>query len=183
VERLASTGQDDEAAVQSLLDILDNDRLTPHLEKRWQAVGAAALRLAALWSRPDNLRVCWGGDGRWTVEKVAGRWCWVIGENRPCLYLDVPGPALPAAADYTIHFEYFDRGDWTIHFEYDSDFPEADRRQYHGVEPLTLTNTNQWKQAAFVMPRCLFASSQNLLADMRFVTGRGACLRNIHLER
>lgn len=183
VERLASTGQDDEAAVQSLLDTLDNGRLAPHLEKRWQAVGAAASRLAALWSRPDNLRVCWGGDGRWTVEKVAGRWCWVIGENRPCLYLDVPGPALPAAADYTIHFEYFDRGDWTIHFEYDSDFPETDRRQYHGVEPLKLTNTNQWKQATFAMPRCLFASSQNLLADMRFVTGRGACIRNIRLEK
>ncbi|HEX40799.1 MAG TPA: hypothetical protein ENN81_01905 [Phycisphaerales bacterium] len=52
-----------------------------------------------------------------------------------------------------------------------------------GVEPVRLTNTNQWKQAAFVMPRCLFASSRNLLADMYFVTGRGACLWNIRLEK
>ena len=97
-------------------------------------------------------------------------------QQKPEIRYDVP-------ADYVVSFEYFDKGDWKIYFNYDSNYPSAQKREYHPVEPLQLTNTGTWKNGSFVLTNCRFASSQNNNADMRFVSGKGACIRHIRLER
>ncbi|MBN2271632.1 MAG: hypothetical protein JXN61_13520, partial [Sedimentisphaerales bacterium] len=161
--------------------ILNSDTLAPHLSKQNQAIGDIASSLMAFGEVTNNIAVMWHGDGSWGIEKVAGRWSWAIGPGRPCLYLDFPGGPLKEPADYVLSFEYFDKGDWTIHCHYDSAYPPDDKREYHPAEPVQLTNTETWKKGAFVLTNCLFASRQNDRADMRFVTGLGANIRNIRL--
>ena len=172
----------DEAAVEMFVEILRNERFAAHLTKHNETIGNLASSLNALWEPSNKLRAVRGGDGQWDVQKVGGRWCWVIGPKRPCLYLDVPGGPLNTPADYVLSFEYFDKGDWKTHFHYDSNYAPAQKREYHPVEPLQLTNTSTWKKASFVLTNCRFASSQNNSADMRFVSGTGAYIRNIRLE-
>jgi hypothetical protein len=181
VRKLAATGRDVLAA-NALLQILSSDRLKPHLSKQNQAIGEIASSLRAFGGLSPNLAVMRHGDGSWLIEKVAGRWSYVIGPDRPCLYLDFVSGPLERPADYVLSFEYFDQGDWKLHFHYDSDYPPDQKRQYHPVEPLQLTNTKTWKQGSFLLTNCLFSSGQNDLADMRFVTGSGARIRNIRLK-
>ena len=173
----------DEAAAEAFVEILRSDRFAPHLSKHNETIGDIASSLNALWVPSKTLRVVRGGDGRWQVQKVGGRWCWVLGQKTPCLYLNVPGGPLEPPADYVLSFEYFDKGDWKIYFHYDSDYPSNLKREYHPVGPLQLTNTGTWKNASFVLTNCRFASSQNNDADMRFVSGTGAYIRNIRLQR
>lgn len=173
----------DEAAAEAFVEILRSDRFAPHLSRHNETIGDIASSLNALWVPSKTLRVVRGGDGRWQVQKVSGRFCWVLEQKTPCLYLNVPGGPLSPPADYLLSFEYFDKGDWKIYFHYDSDYPPALKREYHPVEPLQLTNTRTWKNASFVLTNCRFASSQNNNADMRFVSGTGACIRNIRLQR
>jgi hypothetical protein len=181
VRQLAGRDEN-EPSINAFLDILNSGRFAPHLSKQNQAIGEIASSLKAFGSLSPNLRVLRGGDGRWNIEKLDGRWCWAIGPDRPCLYLDVLGGPLKRPDDYVLSFEYFDRGDWKLHFHYDSDYPPDQKRQYHPVEPLQLTDTKTWKKASFLLTNCLFSSGQNNLADMRFVTGSGARIRNIRLK-
>jgi len=181
VTDLAAMGHDVPAA-NALLQILSSDRLKPHLSKQNQAIGEIASSLRAFGGLSPNLAVMRHGDGRWLIEKVTGRWSYVIGPDRPCLYLDFVGGPLKRPADYVLSFEYFDQGDWKLHFHYDSDYPPDQKRQYHPVEPLQLTDTKTWKKGSFLLTNCLFSSGQNNLADMRFVTGSGAHIRNIRLK-
>jgi hypothetical protein len=173
----------DEAAVEALDGLMRNDRFAPHLSKHNDTIGRMSSLMNTLCEPSDNLRVVRGGDGQWLLQKVAGRWSWVTERKRPCIYLDVLAGPLDPAADYVLSFEYFDKGDWKIYFHYDSDYPPEQKREYHPVEPLQLTNTETWKKGSFVLTNCRFASSQNVNADMRFVSGTGACIRNIRLER
>lgn len=173
----------DEAAVRALDELMRSDRFAPHLSKHNDTISRLASSLNALCEPSNTLRVVRGGDGQWNLQKVAGRWCWATEPKRPCIYLDMLAGPLNPPADYVISFEYFDKGDWKIYFHYDSDYPPAQKREYHPVEPLQLTNTGTWKNGSFVLNDCRFASSQNNNADMRFVSGTGACIRNIHLER
>jgi len=173
----------DEAAVEALDKLMRSDRFAPHLSKHNETIGRLASSLNALCEPSNTLRVVRGGDGQWNLQKVGGRWCWATEPKRPCIYLDVLDGPLNPPADYVISFEYFDKGDWKIYFHYDSDYPPAQKREYHPVEPLQLTNTGTWKNGSFVLTNCRFASSQNNNADMRFVSGTGACIRNIRLER
>jgi len=173
----------DEAAVEALDGLMRNDRYAPHLSKHNDTIGRMSSSMNTLCEPSDNLRVVRGGDGQWLLQKVAGRWCWATERKRPCIYLDVLDDPLDPPADYVLLFEYFDKGDWKIYFHYDSDYPPEQKREYHPVEPLQLTNTGTWKKGSFVLTNCRFASSQNVNADMRFVSGTGACIRNIHLER
>ncbi|NIV69897.1 MAG: hypothetical protein GWN41_07140 [Phycisphaerae bacterium] len=172
----------DKAAVEMFVEILRSKKFAAHLKKQNETIGNIASSLNAFGEPSKTLRIVRGGDGQWDVRKVGGRWCWVIGPKKPCLYLDVPGGALKKPADYVLSFEYFDKGDWKIYFHYDSDYPPEQKREYHPVEPLQLTNTGTWKKDSFVLTNCRFASSQNVNADMRFVSGTGACIRNIRLE-
>jgi len=173
----------DESAVEALDGLMRNDRFAPHLSKHNDTIGRMSSSMNTLCEPSDNLRVVRGGDGQWLLQKVAGRWCWATERKRPCIYLDVLAGPLDPPADYVLSFEYFDKGDWKIYFHYDSDYPPEQKREYHPVEPLQLTNTGTWKKGSFVLTNCRFASSQNVNADMRFVSGTGACLRNIRLER
>jgi hypothetical protein len=173
----------DEAAVEALDELMRSERFAPHLSKHNDAIGRMSSLMNTLCKPSDNLRVVRGGDGQWMLRKVAGRWSWATEPRRPCIYLDVLEGPLDPPADYVISFEYFDKGDWKIYFHYDSDYPPEQKRQYHPVEPLNLTDTGTWKKASFVLTNCLFASSQNNEADMRFVSGTGACIRNIRLKR
>jgi hypothetical protein len=173
----------DEAAVEMFVEILRSEKFSAHLNKHNETIGNIASSLNAFMEPSKTLRAVRGGDGQWDVQKVGGRWCWVIGPKKSCLYLDVPGDPLETPADYVLSFEYLDKGDWKIYFHYDSDYPPEQKREYHPVEPLQLTNTGMWKKGSFVLTNCRFASSQNVNADMRFVSGTGACIRNIRLER
>jgi len=172
-----------EAAVEALDELMRSDRFAPHLSKHNDTIGRIASSLNALCEPSNTLRVVRGGDGSWAIDKVAGRWGWTMEPKRPCIYLDVLAGPLNPPADYVISFEYFDKGNWKIYFHYDSDYPPAQKREYHPVEPLQLTDTGTWKNGSFVLTNCRFASSQNNNADMRFVSGTGACIRNIRLER
>jgi len=187
VRRLARVrelaGRDEhEQAVNAFLDILNSGRFAPHLSKQNQAIGEIASSLRAFGGLSPNLAVMRHGDGSWLIEKVAGRWSYVIGPDRPCLYLDFVGGPLKPPADYVLSFEYFDQGNWKLHFNYDSDYPPEEKREYHPVEPLQLTDTKTWKKGSFLLTNCFFSSGQNNLADMRFVTGAGAHIRNIRLK-
>lgn len=182
VRELAGQGQD-EAAVAALLDILNSETLAPHLSKQNQAIGEIASSLKGFGEMTSNIAVMRHGDGSWGIEKVAHRWSWAIGPERPCLYLDFPGGPLKEPADYILSFEYFDKGDWTIHCHYDSAYPPDDKREYHPADPVQLTDTKTWKKGAFLLSNCRFASRQNDRADMRFVTGSGANIRNIQLAQ
>ena len=182
VSRLSEQRRD-EQAVERLVQIMNGDVFAPHLSKQNHLIGRIASSLKVLGGPPDSLQAVRGGDGKWTIEKVAGRWCWVIGPKKPCLYLDVPGPPLKTPADYVVSFEFYDKGDWKLHFEYDSDYPPEQKRQYHPVEPLPLTDTGLWLKGWFDLTNCLFSSGQNNSADMRFVSGNTVCIRNIQLER
>ncbi len=182
VGRLSEQGRD-EQAVTHLVEIMNSNVFAPHLSKQNHLVGRLASSLKVLGGPSDSLQAVRGGDGTWTIEKVAGRWCYVIGPKKPCLYLDVPGPPLKTPADYVLSFEFYDKGDWKLHFEYDSDYPPEQKRQYHPVEPLPLTDTGLWLKGWFDLTNCLFSSGQNNNADMRFVSGNTVCIRNIKLER
>jgi hypothetical protein len=173
----------DEAAVEALDELMRSDRFAPHLSKHNDTIGRLASSMNTLCTPSNTLRVVRGGDGQWILQKNAGRWGWTIEPKRPCIYMDVLAGPLDPPADYVISFEYFDKGDWKLYFHYDSDYPPDQKRQYHPVEPLQLTDTGTWKKASFVLTNCLFSSSQNNEADMRFVSGTGACIRNIRLER
>lgn len=181
VKELINNRQD-EAAAGAFAEILRSDRFAAHLSKHNETIGNIASLLTVLWEPSNTLRVVRGGDGEWHVQKAGGRWCWILGPKMPCLYLDVPGGPLNPPTDYVLSFEYFDKGDWKIYFHYDSDYPSAQQREYHPVEPVQLKNTKSWKEASFVLTNCRFGSSQNVGADMRFVSGTGACIRNIRLE-
>jgi hypothetical protein len=177
------SNRQDEAAVEALDELMRSERFAPHLSKHNDTIGRMTSSMISLCEPSDNLRVVRGGDGRWMLRKVAGRWSWATEPKRPCIYLDVLAGPLDPPADYIISFEYYDKGDWKIYFHYDSAYPPEQKRQYHPVEPLQLTDTGTWKKASFVLTNCLFASSQNNEADMRFVSGKGACIRNIRLKR
>ncbi|MHC4545432.1 MAG: hypothetical protein ACYTDW_13350 [Planctomycetota bacterium] len=172
----------DEAAVRALDELMRSDRFAPHLSKHNDTIGRLASSINALCEPSNTLRVVRGGDGQWNLRKVAGRWGWTMEPKRPCIYLDMLAGPLNQPADYVISFEYFDKGDWKIYFHYDSDYPPDQKREYHPVEPLQLTNTGTWKNGSFLLTNCRFASSQNVNADMRFVSGTGASIRNIRLE-
>ena len=172
----------DEDAVRAFVETLTSDRFAPHLSKQYQAVGRISSSLRALGGPSDKLHVLWGGDGKWSVEKIAGRWCWTTNSKGPCIYMDASDGPLNPPADYVISFQYFDKGDWSLHLDYDSDYPSDQRREYHPVEPLQLTDTNTWKTGSFVLTNCRFNNSQNLAADMRFVSGKGICVRDIRLK-
>ena len=172
----------DEAAVEALDKLMRSERFAPHLSKHNDSIGRMSSSMNTLCEPSDNLQVVRGGDGSWMLRKVAGRWSWATEPRRPCIYLDVLTGPLNPPADYVISFEYFDKGDWKVYFHYDSDYPPEQKRQYHPVEPLQLTNTDTWKKASFVLTKCLFSSSQNNEADMRFVSGTGACIRNVSLK-
>jgi len=180
VKDLSRNGKDD-AAAGALLELLTSKRYASHISKQNKAVGEIASSLKAFGELTNNIVVMRHGDGSWDIEKVAGRWSWVIGPDRPCLYLDFPDGPLKEPADYILSFEYLDKGDWTIHCHYDSAYPPDDKREYHPVEPLQLTDTETWKKGSFLLTNCRFASRQNDRADMRFVTGSGANIRNIRL--
>lgn len=173
----------DEAAAEAFVEILRSDRFAPHLSKHNETIGDIASSLNALSKPSDTLGVMRHGDGQWLIQKVGGRWCWFIGPGMPCLYLNVPAGPLKQPADYVLSFEYFDKGDWKIYFHYDSDYPSNMKREYHPAEPLQLTNTGTWKNGSFILTNCRFGSDQNDGADMRFVSGTGAYIRNIRLER
>jgi len=182
VRELSSAGRDD-AAVQGLVDIMQSTTFGPHLSKHNVTLGEIVSSLNALSKPSDTLGVMRHGDGQWLIQKVGGRWCWFIGPGMPCLYLNVPAGPLKQPTDYLLSFEYFDKGDWKIYFHYDSDYPPALKREYHPAEPLQLTNTGTWKNGSFILTNCRFGSGQNDAADMRFVSGTGAYIRNIRLER
>ena len=182
VRELSSAGRDD-AAVQGLVDIMQSTTFGPHLSKHNETIGEIASSLNTLLKPSDTLGVMRHGDGQWHVQKVGDRWCWFIGPGMPCLYLNVPAGPLKQPADYVLSFEYFDKGDWKIHFHYDSHYPSNLKREYHPVGPLQLTNTGTWKNGSFILTNCRFGSGQNDGADMRFVSGTGAYIRNIRLER
>jgi hypothetical protein len=182
VQKLSGRLQNEEAA-NELRQIFLSSKFAPHLFKQNKMIGEIASSLKAFGDHSYDLRVVRGGDGSWTIDKIAGHWCWVLGEKSPCLYLDVQGSPLNPPADYVLSFEYFDKGDWRIYFHYDSDYPSALKREYHPVEPLQLKNTRTWKNASFVLTNCRFGSSQNVSADMRFVSGTEAYIRNIRMER
>lgn len=182
VQKLSGRLQNEEAAGQ-LRQIFLSSKFAPHLSKQNKMLSETVSSLKAFGDLSQNIRVLFGGDGRWSIEEVSGRWCWKTDSKGPCIYLDVLGGPLNPPADYILSFEYFDKGDWKIYFHYDSDYPPAQKREYHPVEPLQLTNTSTWKSASFVLTNCRFSSSQNNGADMRVVSGTGACIRNIHLER
>lgn len=183
VRILAEEGKDDEAAA-ALLAVLNFEKYAPHLSKQNDAIADIASSLKAFGETSANIGVMRHGDGSWSIEKVGGRWSWAIGGGRPpCLYIDFPGGPLEAPADYILSFEYFDKGDWTLTFHYDSAYPPEQKSDYHPAEPLQLTNTETWKKGAFLLTNCRFASRENALADMRFVTGAGANIRNIRLAR
>jgi ribosomal protein S18 len=169
-------------AAAALAEILISPRLSPYLKKQDHIVGEIVSQIKLLHSNANSLQVLRGGDGKWTLTKIGGHWAFTIGKDAPCIYFNVPGPKLPEPATYKVTFEYFDLGDWRLHFQYDSDYPPEEQRQYHPVTPLQLTNTRTWKQSSFVLPKCLFSSAQNLLADMRFVTGEGAYIRNVQIQ-
>ena len=173
----------DEAAIEALDELMRSERFAPHLSKHNDAIGRMSSSMYTLCEPSNNLRVVRGGDGQWMLQKVAGRWGWAMEPRRPCIYLDALAGPLDPPVDYVVSFEYFDKGDWKIYFHYDSDYPPEQKRQYHPVEPLQLTDTRTWKKASFVLTNCLFSSSQNNEADMRFVSGTGACIRNVRLKR
>jgi hypothetical protein len=183
VRELSSAGRDD-AAVQGLVDIMQSTAFGPHLSKHNVTIGKVASSLNALLKPSDTFEVMRHGDGQWLIQKVGGRWCWSIGPpGKPCLYLNVPTGPLKESADYVLSFEYFDKGDWKIHFHYDSNYQPPLKREYHPAEPVQLTNTGKWKKGSFILKNCRFGSGQNDGADMRFVSGTGACIRNIRLQR
>jgi len=170
------------SAAAALAEILNSARLSPYLKKQDHIVGEIVSQIKPLHANPKSLQVLRGGDGKWTLTKINGHWAFTIGKDAPCIYFNVPGPKLSEPATYKVTFDYFDQGDWRLHFHYDSDYPPEEKRQYHPVTPLQLTNTRTWKQGSFVLPKCLFSSAQNLLADMRFVTGEGAWIRNVQIQ-
>ena len=170
------------SAAAALAEILNSPRLSPYLKKQDHIVGEIASQIIPLHSNAKSLQVLRGGDGKWTLTKIGGHWAFTISKDAPCIYFNVPGPRLPIPRTYVLTFEYYDKGDWRLHFHYDSDYPAEEKRQYHPVQPLQLTNTRTWKQGSFVLPKCLFSSAQNMLADMRFVTGEGAWIRNVRIQ-
>lgn len=182
--RVRDLADDDrhESAAVALLETFNSQKFAPHIDKQNIMIGQIASSLRAFGDISPNIAVLRHGDGRWNIEKLDGRWSYVIGPDRPCLYLDFVGGPLERPADYVLSFEYFDQGDWKLHFHYDSDYPPDQKRDYHPAEPLQLTNTKTWKKGSFLLTNCLFSSGQNNLADMRFVTGSGARIRNIRLK-
>jgi len=180
VRRLSEAGED-EAAAGALQDLFDSQKLGPHLAKQDHAVAELASSLGALGQTSSNIRVMRHGDGRWLIEKVAGRWSYKIGKGRPCLYIDFLPGRLERPRDYVLSFEYYDAGDWTVDLHYDSDYPPEQKRQYHPAEPLRLTDSRTWKKGVFALSNCLFDSGQNAGADLRFVSGSGVHIRNIRL--
>lgn len=182
VSHLSSLGRTNEAALE-LFNIMNSSEFAPYINNHWSTIGDLATGLVALGQSQAGVRIRWGGDGRWRLEKVAGQWCAVTSQEYPCIYYDVPGEPLKEPADFIVTFEYFDEGDWQIHLQYDSDYPPGQGRQYHEVEPLQLTDSKTWKEGSFILTNCLFSSAQNMEADMRFLSGKGIRIRNVRLSR
>jgi hypothetical protein len=180
VRELSAAGQQEEAA-QALADTLTNRDFIPHLHKHWPTVGELASSLRALGMAGGDLSLRWGGDGQWKLEKVGGRWCCVTYDKGPCIYLDVAGKPLNPAADYVLSFEYFDQGDWEFSVQYDSDHPADQNATYYPAGPIKLTNTKAWKEGSLALTRCRFAGGENMEADMRFLSGKGVCIRSVKL--
>lgn len=70
--------------------------------------------------------------------------------------MDVLGGPPGSTVGYVLSFEYFDKGNRNIYFHYDSDYPPEQKRQYHPIGPLQLTDTGTWKKTSFVLTNCLF---------------------------
>jgi len=182
VSNLSNLERTNEAAAE-LSNIMNSNEFAPYINNHWSTIGDLASGLVALGQPDAGVRIRWGGDGRWRLEKVAGHWCVVTSREYPCIYYDVPGEPLKEPADFVVTFEYFDEGDWQIHLQYDSNYPPDQGRQYHEVEPLQLTDTKTWKEGSFTLTNCLFSSAQNMEADMRFLSGKGIRIRNVRLSK
>jgi len=180
VRALSADGRHDQAA-QALADILNDRDFADHLDKHWQTVGGIASSLRALGVADGDLEIRWGGDGQWKFEKVGGRWCCATHEKGPCIYFNVVGEPLNPAADHVLSFQYFDEGDWELWAQYDSDYPADQNPPYYAAGPLQLTNTKTWKEGSLVLTRCRFGGGQNMESDMRFLSGKGVCIRNVKL--
>jgi hypothetical protein len=86
IERLAGADGDQgsaEAAATDLAALLDDDSCRPHLRRHWDTIGRLASGIKAFGMEADQARILWGGDGRWRVEKRAGRWAWVTAPGGP----------------------------------------------------------------------------------------------------
>ena len=180
VRKLADSGKDDEA-VLALVDILNDPVFAPHMSKQNVQFAELLGSLSSLGTPTDTVHVRRHGDGSWKLEKMGGKWCWVMGEGAPCMYMDVPGDPIDPPGDFVLTFDYFDVGNGKLYFHYDSAY-EKDK-QYHPVEPIQLQNTGTWKTGSFRMTNAVFSGGQNNDSDMRFVCGQGTGIRNVSLKR
>jgi len=180
VRDLSADGQHDEAA-QALADLLTSQDFTDHLDKHWQTVGEMASSMPALGMAEGGLEIRWGGDGQWKFEKVGGRWCSITHDKGPCIYFNVPGEPLDPAADYVLSFEYFDQGDWELWAQYHSDYPADQNPTYYPAGPLQLKDTKTWKEGSLALARCRFGDGQNMVSDLRFLSGKGVIVRSVKM--
>ncbi len=184
IRDLITQSRSDEAAL-ALSGLLQDPSFAPHASKWNTTIAELASKNASLGRPSDDLHVLRGADGNWLIEKKGDRWAWTTGEEGPCLYFDVTFGPLEKPADYMLSFEYYDEGAYSLQVHYDSDYPgETNERQYHLAERIQIRNTRTWKQAELKLTNCLFSSSQNLLADMRFLAdgGRVIHIRNVELR-
>lgn len=169
-----------EEATQALATVINDKKFSEHLNKRWETIGEVGTKLTAVWTAKPNIRVLWGGDGRWNLEKTNGKWSFVNKDGSPCFYFDAVGDKLDPPADYVLSFEYYDEGTGTINIHYDSDYEQD--RQYHPADPIKKTDTKTWKKAQVTFTKALFSGSENMEADMRILGGTPLRVRNVELK-
>lgn len=179
VKELIEQGKSEDA-VKALAVVINDKKFSEHLNKRWETVGEMGTKLTEVWTAGSNMRVMWGADGQWNLEKTAGKWAFVNKEGSSCFYFDALGDKLNPPADYILSFDYYDEGTGTINIQYDSDYEQD--RQYHPTDPIKKTDTKTWKNAQVIFTNALFSGSENMLADMRILGGTPLRIRNVELR-
>ncbi|MBN1419421.1 MAG: hypothetical protein JXP34_11635 [Planctomycetes bacterium] len=169
----------DEAA-ERLGEMIEDVRLGAALVRRIETVGRLASSISVFGADPDEVRVLWGGDGRWRIGRRAGRWAWITAPEGPCVYFDAV--ARPSRA--LLRFEYFDDAPGQIHIHASAIDPRNnERNDYLPAAPVAMQGTGIWQEAEVMLEGTSFFGRQNLGADFRILPNRrGVGIRAVRIE-
>jgi hypothetical protein len=186
IERLLAAG-DGEDAARALRDLFENPNLSRHVFKHRHRVAAMVGSLPVLWDGepPGDVRIMWGGDGKFALVERAGRWAIMTTKRGPVAYGGWARGKMEEPQDLVMTFSYLDLPGQTIFVHYNSDFPGGlEDREYHPAEAVKTTGTGTWRSCRVMLPRALFQGRQNEEADFRFI-GRssGIVVRDIRITK
>ncbi len=178
---------ENEAAAKGFQRLFTDPVLSVNALKHRERVARLLSSLPLLWDGepPADVRILWGGDGRYDLVKRVGKWGLMTTKRGPVAYGGWTERPMKEPTDLVMSLSYLDLPGQRIYFHYNSDFPGGlEDREYHRVQAAQTRGTGEWKSCEVILPRALFQGRQNENADYRLIgKSTGIVVRNIRVRK